>query len=137
MRITFDGLNGYIYRDDRGQIWWVPNSTRKPELLQNADSLCGVGMFETGECDPLRDCCTWHDQAYINRRRYEELGFNRYLIDQHFLSLMLVEVYKLQRIDPAAAKALWYRAQLYYDLVRMFGWICYYRHEPADNRPLD
>lgn len=114
--------------DDEGHIWWNPVDG-EPQLLIDCDDLCGVGFLNTGVDDPFRDCCAWHDNAYQMRAFFEERGWNRKKIDDYFRNLM----YKIAGSDIG----LFYRANTFYHLVRMFGWIFYYRHPGFDDNRRD
>lgn len=114
---------GHIEIDVDGQIWWcAANGVR--QLLADSESMCGFGFFQTGPEDPFRDCCSWHDNAYVQRALYEEQGWDRKAIDDYFLSLML-EV-------AGSDLALRSRAYSYHAIARCFGGIWYYRH-PGKN----
>lgn len=105
-------------------VWKKKDGTEKVLLDQSnniypdADSLCGIGIFNTGVDDPLKFGCDWHDFAYINRRYLESQGWTRETIDKHFYDIMLL----LAEDD----LELHDRAQNYYNLVRCFGWMFYY-----------
>lgn len=122
MRVSFEGLPGYIFKDDTQNLWWVPEDGRPTQLLTDINSVCGVCFFNTGTTDPFLDACKWHDQAYMRRQDYEQNGWDRQRIDKHFYELMHAEIIKTGRVD------LIPRAQMYFDLVRCIGWVFYYRH---------
>lgn len=128
MKITFEDMNGYVFLDERKQIWWVPTSDlhKPPQLLKDACALCGAGIFQTEFDDPFRDACAWHDNAYISRRQHEARGWDRKKIDDHFLLLMRAE-YQKQR-DYYVRQQLQHQAAVYYEIVRCLGWVYYYQH---------
>jgi hypothetical protein len=115
---------GHVEIDGDGQIWWAPGNGSERQLLADSDSMCGFGFFETGPEDPFRDCCSWHDNAYIQRKLYEEQGWDRKSIDDYFLTLML----EAAREDLALRS----RAYSYHAIARCFGGIWYYRHLGKD-----
>ena len=115
--------SGRVVTDADGVIYWEktkPDGTVTREVLQDKDSLCGAGIFETGPDDPFRASCGWHDHAYTNREWFEDMGWDREKIDFHFYELMLVEA--------QGDTLLNLRAAAYYHVVRDIGWICYYKH---------
>lgn len=120
--ILYTGLCGDVWLDaSTNIIWYQPADISKPpQILEAADSLCGVGFFETSAFDPFRDCCGWHDSAYTNRAFWEAKGWDRQLIDLYFYHLMLGVA--------GEDKLLAIRAREYYTLVRLLGWIFYYKH---------
>lgn len=115
---------GIISIDSEGHILWNPKNGKVQVLTEN-DSLCGIGLLATGVDDPFRNCCAWHDRAYEMRSFFEERGWDRKKIDDYFRSLM----YK----RAGSNKELFYRANIYYKIVRMLGWIFYYRHEASNS----
>lgn len=105
--------------EDDGEVWYQ-RAGFPAQLLQDADSLCGAGIFRTGVDDPFREACGVHDSMYKKRAQFEEWGFDREWIDKNFLTLML------RKAD--GNLALEARAYLYYNTVRAVGWVLYYRH---------
>lgn len=118
MQILLD--NGVrVWTDENGVVWYqMPG--KEPGILQDADSLCGAGILETGSGDIFRPACGFHNNAYLHRALFEEWGWDRKRIDEYFLELML----GIAGDD----LALQTKAHSYYYLVRMFGGIFYYRH---------
>ena len=119
-----DIKDGEVYSDHEGHIWY-----RSPrgnvELLATPDEVCGVGRFSSPIDDPFRPACIVHDRMYVNRKFFESRGWNRKLIDDHFLKLSLDIAYKLPlRFLESNLKM----AQTRYRAVRLFGWIVYYRN---------
>jgi hypothetical protein len=111
--------------NDKGEIWYYPtNPAYPPQLLEEADSLCGSTIFglefETGPDDPFRDCCSWHDNAYTKRAFFEERGWDRQRIDAQLLKEML----DIAGDDMTLVE----RAYRFNRIVRLVGWIFYYRH---------
>lgn len=128
--MNFSLGHGNIYVDEGGQVWYLPEDTNIPaQMLADSDSLCGAGIFETGPDDPLRVACSWHDNAYSKRAFFEERGWNRDSLDKYFLQLLLVTA---NGDDDLIA-----RARRYYAIVRMVGWIWYYRHPAYVKLELD
>lgn len=105
-------------------IWNKPDGTEQVLLDQakgiypDADSLCGIGIFNTGSDDPLKFACDLHDLMYQHRHFFKTQGWDRDKIDDHFFDIMMV----LAGED----EELIQRAQRYYYLVKSFGWIFYY-----------
>lgn len=105
-------------------IWNKPDGTEKVLLDQAAgiypyaDSLCGIGIFNTGADDPLKFACDVHDLLYQNRHYFQSQGWDREKMDKFFFDIMIV----LAGEDEELLK----RAQTYYNLVHSFGWIFFY-----------
>lgn len=127
--ILHDGTGVFMEAD--GSIWYRrPNGTA--ELLQDADSICGIGFLNTGPHDPLRPACGPHDKCYRNRAWFEERGWNREKMDDYFLDLMLVICRRHKTEGDPWARLLTIKAQEYHFLVRAFGGLAYYRHPGWD-----
>lgn len=116
-------LHGKVIYGDDGVIYWKSDSGAL-EVLQDADSLCGSGLFETGFHDFFRPSCGWHDHAYTNRAWFEAAGWDRAKIDYHFYELMLVQA------EGNSLRIL--QATAYYRTVKRIGWLFYYRHPGAN-----
>lgn len=108
-----------LQTDENGEVWYLPVAG-DPQLLADADSICGYGIFSTGHEDIFRDCCSFHDDAYRNRAFFEARGWNRMAIDDYFLQLMLGKAGDDLELKIAAHE--------YYWVARMFGGLWYYRH---------
>lgn len=120
MNLRFDHVMGEVRTDADGNLWYFPDNGQPPTKIEDTDSFCGAGFFETGVDDPFRLCCSWHDFAYSNRALFESQGWNRNDIDKYFHSLCLERA--------GTDSLLIERANAYYALVRSLGWIWYYRH---------
>jgi hypothetical protein len=124
---SFTEINWIVWTDAQGNVW-AQGPSGKEDLLADADSLCGVGLLETGIDDVFRAACSWHDHGYMHRAEFEEWGFDRAWIDERFYEYMLVLAG-----DDLILQA---RARGYYELVRTFGWIFYYRHPGKEEKKM-
>ena len=122
MAAAFPG-EGSLIQDADGSVYWYAYRTCTREMLMASDDVCGCGFFETSVNDPFRTACAWHDHAYVNRKFFEERGWNRAEVDNYFLRLMLNVCGLNLRLR--------LRAHLYYRVVRLVGGFYYNRHEGA------
>ena len=130
MKLEFQEVGWRVWNDEHNVVW-AQGPKGPPQVLQDSDSLCGSGIFETDGDDFFRPSCGVHDNLYIHRAYWESRGFHRPDIDAYLYHLMLVQIQDGVddgSIDEVRRIALAARAKAYYEIVQWVGWIYYDRH---------
>lgn len=81
-------------------------------MVADKKDRCGVGAFSTGDSDPFKFACDWHDRAYVTKEAKKSI-LSRKQVDEQFLKQML--------LIAGERKGLRLRAYSYYYAARLFG----------------